>query len=62
MNKMHFTKCTLYCTYLSDKLPRIGVRKNPTRGDKHQIKVMYLCATPTFMYSEECAKQSTIFQ
>ena len=37
-------------TYLSDKLPRIGVRKNPTRGDKHQIKVMYLCATPEVNY------------
>ena len=40
----------VHCTYLSDKLPRIGVRKNPTRGDKHQIKVMYLCATPEVNY------------
>ena len=34
--------------HLSERLPRIGVRKNPTRGDKHQIRVMWLCETPIF--------------
>ena len=27
--------------HLSDKLPKMGVRKNPTRGDRHQIRVMW---------------------
>ena len=33
-------------SYLSERLPRIGVRKNPTRGDRHQIRVMCRCETP----------------
>ena len=33
--------------HLSDKLPRIGVRKKPTRGDRHQIRVMCVCDTPS---------------
>ena len=30
----------------SDTDPRIGVQKNPTSGDRHQIRVMCLCRTP----------------
>ena len=32
--------------HLSERLPRMGVRKNPTRGDRHQIRVMWDCDTP----------------
>ena len=39
------TKCTVY-QYLSDKLPRMGVRKKPTRGERHQMRVMWDWDTP----------------
>ena len=32
--------------YLSDKLPRMGVRKKPTRGERHQMRVMWDWDTP----------------
>lgn len=32
--------------HLSDRDPRMGVQKNPTKGDRHQIRVMCLCKTP----------------
>ena len=35
--------------HLSDKEPRMGVRKNPTSGDKHQIRVMWDWDTPEMM-------------
>jgi hypothetical protein len=35
-----------FVTHLSERLPRMGVRKNPTSGDKHQIRVMCFWDTP----------------
>ena len=34
--------------HLSDRLPRMGVRKNPTSGERHQMRVMCDCDTPIF--------------
>ena len=31
----------------SERDPIIGVRKNPIKGDKHQIRVICSCSTPT---------------
>jgi hypothetical protein len=32
--------------HLSDSDPMIGVKKNPTSGDKHQMRLMCSCPTP----------------
>ena len=34
----------------SDKEPKIGVRKNPMRGERHQIKVMCSWRTPVDLH------------
>ena len=36
--------------HLSERLPKMGVRKNPTNGDKHQMSVMFDWDTPTKSY------------
>ena len=33
----------------SDMEPRMGVKKKPTNGDRHQIRVMCSCFTPKIM-------------
>ena len=38
--------------HLSDKLPRMGVRRKPTSGDRHQISVMWDCDTPDMRHRD----------